>query len=81
MPALGYWYTLIFFKNPVLALIYHTLIYHNACKHNNEVLIMLINQLGLQETAASDRQRDGDACGAGHDLDQTHAHPQDPGVL
>ena len=31
MPALGYWYTLIFFKNPVLALIYHTLIYHNAC--------------------------------------------------
>ena len=42
---------------------------------------MLINQLGLQETAASDRQRDGDACGAGHDLDQTHAHPQDPGVL
>ena len=42
---------------------------------------MLINQLGLQETAASDRQRDGDACGTGHDLDQTHAHPQDPGVL
>ena len=31
MPALGHWYTLIFFKNPVLALIYHTLIYHNAC--------------------------------------------------
>ena len=32
MPALGYWYILIFFKNPVLALICHTLIYHNACK-------------------------------------------------
>ena len=35
MPALGYWYTLIFFKNPVLALIYHTLIYHNACRVKN----------------------------------------------
>ena len=32
MPALGYWYILIFFKKPVLALLYHTLIYHNACK-------------------------------------------------
>ena len=27
----GHWYTLIFFWNPVLTLIDHTLIYHNAC--------------------------------------------------
>ena len=41
MPANGYWYTLIFFKNPVLALIYHTLIYHNACSRKNPMCTSL----------------------------------------
>ena len=31
---IGYWYTLILFKNPVLAAIDHTLIDHNACNPN-----------------------------------------------
>ena len=60
MPTDGYWNTPYFFKNPVLALICHTLIYHNACiskkicaaRKSNHFLERQINGIVLRSELA-----------------------------
>ena len=46
MLAFAHWYTLIFFTNPVLTLIYHTLIYHNACNDYIDAILTFLATIG-----------------------------------